>query len=551
MPINRRHRREMIFGTAAVLFAGIMNLILSGTEFSFRCIISLILLSVYLIWLFASRRRFPQKGMQRILTASAALMILWNIMQTVRRDYVPVGSAVGRQIWYCYYFPAVMLPVLLLTATWYIGKTDSSELPGSRLLLFIPTGAVSLLIALNDFHQLAFRFENGVPDARSGYSYGIIYYIAVGIMIACVAGILFRTLRSCSKKQFSRSFLLPASSAALGGLYFILYKNSGEPLIFQKMYEFPDFTCLFFMSFWESLVITHMLPSNADHEEFFKASSINAGLIDNDLNIRLHGDDSRLPTQEQLIAAEENEVIKDGRLLKVQPVPGGYFYWVEDISELQNLNMRLEETCTYLEEEHAMLDQSAKLEESRRRTAEQNKLYDSISERLSPEFESLSARLGELPEDEEGFRKSMKRAAIDGVFIKRCSNLLLLAGSSETIDSGELGLSIGESLGYLELSDIWGQADIPKGEELPSEAVLFMYELFQAAVTAALGSLNAVMVTLRTAAETEFRIELDSEELCGLTAFEERAHALGGKLACETDDGSTFITFTAKGAAVQ
>ena len=269
------------------------------------------------------------------------------------------------------------------------------------------------------------------------------------------------------------------------------------------------------------------------------------------MEIYLRGENSPRPTKDQLTEACVKEVLSGSNVLKVQPVVGGYFYWLEDISELQELNERLEETRSYLEEEHVMLDTANKLEESRRRTAEQNKLYDSISKRLNPEFESLSKLLNELPADEDDFRAVMKRAAIDGVFIKRCSNLLLLAGSSDHIDSGELGLSVGESLGYLELSDIWGQADIPKGRELPGETVLFMYELFSAAVKGALGDIHAVMVTLRLDDGIDFRTELDCECQSVPEEFFTRAASLSGKLDTVNEDGSTFVIFTAKEAALQ
>ena len=547
MPIDRKHRREMLFGAGAVLFSGIFRLVLEDTVISYHCILALILLTVYLIWLFSSRRRFPQRGMRRLLTASALLMMVWCIVKTIRYEFIPADSFLSRQIWYWYYFPMVMLPMLLLMAAFYIGRTDSYELPAVRLTAFIPALAVAAGIVTNDMHQLAFRFDHGKPDMLDDYSYGPLYFCAISIMFICVGGILFKTLLSCTKRQFQRSFLLPAGIAALAGLYFLLYTNSEEPLLFQRMYELPDLTCLFFVSFWESLVMTHMLPSNDGHEEFFKASSINAGLTDREMNVVLHGEESPLPDKEQLKEAERGEVIKDGMLLKVQPVKGGYFYWVEDIRELQQINMQLEETRSYLEEENAMLDEAQHLEEGRRRTAEQNKLYDSISRRLKPNFDRLSERLEELPDDEEGFRNSMKRAAIDAVFIKRCSNLLLLAGSDGYIDSGELALSVGESLGYLELSGIFGNAEIPRGKKLTADTVLLMYELFQAAVENALPALNAVMVTLDFGNGIDYRIELDNEDKPELSAFEKRTALLGGRISAESSDGSCFITFSVKG----
>ena len=548
VPINRKHRMELIFGMSATLFAGLAKVVLDKTVFSYHCLLSILLLTVYLMWLFASRRRFPQKGMRRILTVSAVLMMLWNIVDTIRYEFIFQDSDISRQIWYWYYLPMVMLPMLLFMAAFYTGRTDNYELSRKWVFAFIPAAVVAVGIGTNDLHQLAFEFDD---EFFISYRYGPLYYCAIGILVFSVLGILFKTLRSCTRSQFSRSFLLPAVIVALGGIYFISYKNDDDPMLFQRMYAFPDFTCLFFVCFWESLVITHMLPSNTDHEEFFRASSISAGLVDDELEIHLRGENSPVPTKEQLTDAMEFEALCGSKLLKVYPVMGGYFYWLEDISELQKLNMRLEETRSYLEEEHVMLDTANKLEESRRRTAEQNMLYDNISKRLNPDFESLSRQLNKLPDDEEGFRSGMKRAAIDGVFIKRCSNLLLLAGSNDVIDSGELGLSVKESLGYLELSDIWGQADIPEGRELPAETVLFMYELFSRAAKSAYDDVHAVMVTLRLDDGIDFRVELDCE--CEPVSDEvfSRGEELGGNIDIVHEDGSTFVIFTAKGADVR
>ena len=66
------------------------------------------------------------------------------------------------------------------------------------------------------------------------------------------------------------------------------------------------------MCFWESLVITHMLPSNADHKEFFSASSISAGLVDDEMErIRPYG--TKILTSTKLCSIENGGVIVEDK----------------------------------------------------------------------------------------------------------------------------------------------------------------------------------------------------------------------------------------------
>ena len=74
--------------------------------------------------------------------------------------------------------------------------------------------------------------------------------------------------------------------------------------------------------------------------------------------------------------------------------------------------MREGGTADYLEEENAMLRASAGIEEGRRKTEAQTKLYDRVTESLRPQLDKLDALLRALPQDEDGFREAMITADI-------------------------------------------------------------------------------------------------------------------------------------------
>ena len=289
------------------------------------------------------------------------------------------------------------------------------------------------------------------------------------------------------------------------------------------------------------------------YESLFRKSSVCGGLVDGDHNILLKSDRGAAPTKKQLSESEEHPVYlpDNTTLLKSIKTDCGRFYWYEDNSELLRLNEELSDTGDYLLEESAALNEAAALEEAKKRTAEQNRLFDGISESLQPQLNKLDEILNNLPDDEAGFCRHMKYAGVLGAFVKRYSNLLLLSSSDSKTDSFELYLCINESFTYLRLLDTACYADIQQGIELPVSYELLMYGLFESVVESALTFLPAILVTLKQDEKglTLF-IEAANEDAAVDESFYEAAKSAGFELHTEKEDGCLFVTLKAGREAV-
>ena len=501
MPISRRIKTGLVINLAVVLAAGLARVLLNRYDiFPYNGLLSLVYLNLLLQWFFSIRRRFIQRDMRRILTAAALMMILWRVIRFVKYEIVPNNSALNRHLWYAYYIALTMLPVLMFLAVMYVGKTDGKDIPKVWKLLYIPVGVIIAGVLTNDIHQRAFGFLPEFENWNRVYSYEAFYYGVVAVFVISMTGILVVVIKNCGRRGLARRLWLPAAELALGLTSYIWYAASlrGGGFILGDMYALPEFTCLFLVGFWESFVLTGLIPSNICHDVFFRVSSIRAGLTDGNYRISLRSAEGDAPTPEQIKASEcaAGILMGEDMLLKCRPVRGGHFYWMEDISELNILNRRLLETGDYLLEEHAMLETSAKIEEERARVREQNALYDSIAKSLHTQLDTLSKMFEVLPEDEEEFRRRMKYAGILSAYIKRKSNLILLSDSQRSISSEELGISIGESLEYVRLFSAECYAQIEAGHILKPELALFLYDMFQAALEAALPETAAVFVKL-------------------------------------------------------
>ena len=540
-------KKKHIIIIISVIFLGVLHAALSFTGLPRQTLFSSAYVFICVYWMHSIQRRFFDIRIKTYLTLTALLLIFLSTVQFIK--YVFVWSQpLTSYLWYTYYVPFTLCPLFMLFAVMQIGQTKKRTPMRFAYLLAVPDAAVVILILTNEFHNLAFRFST--PDRETSYERAPVYYAAVGMIVMItllIITVLFVKMRG---KRFFYRIRYTLVMILLGVSYIICYRLSSPKMIFQIMYELPEFFCLFLIGFWESLVLARVVPTNAEHSSFFRASSIKAGLTDENYDIVLKASNGVSPSPDQIRAAGRSPVyLSDNVLLKSHRVRGGSFYWTEDMSELSRLESELEDTGGYLLEEHALLNEEAKLEELKKRTSEQNRLFDGIAKSLKSQLDTIEEILNSLPDEEPGFCRMMKYAGVLGAYVKRYSNLLLLSDADSRSDSSELFLCINESFIYLRLLDVFCCADIQSGIELPVSYLLLVYNLFEEVLEASSQSVSAVFVRLRGGPHGPvFYIETSSDPVILQKSLYETIESSGFRLRTEYDDGCFFATLTGEEA---
>ena len=90
----------------------------------------------------------------------AILMIFWLAIRTFKWHFLADGDPLGRYIWYCYYIPMILIPLLGVFITMCIGKPENFKLDRRFNLLYIPAIILIVFILTNDFHNLTNIFPN-------------------------------------------------------------------------------------------------------------------------------------------------------------------------------------------------------------------------------------------------------------------------------------------------------------------------------------------------------------------------------------------------------
>ena len=425
----------------------------------------------------------------------------FSVLRIIKWDFVDYDGVVIRYVWYLFYVPIILIPVLNVRTMLYIDLPDDAERSRWWYLIYAPAVLMIAGILTNDLHEWAFRFPPDMVDWEQRYTYGPLYSVVAGWVALGVVAMLVITVRTCINRRLYRNFWVPAVVLCVGLVYYLTYNAHDMPdkSFLQKMYEVSDMMGLFWILLWESLVVTRLIPSSGGYTNAFAASSLRAGLANETfVPIQVSSTGVR-PMPEQLRAAVNSETaLPDGNtILKARSVRGGWFYWTEDVRALRELSAALEDTADYLSEEHAFLQQTAQIEEEHRRTIHRTELYDNIAQKIRPRLQLLETMLSDVPEEEEAFCGLLKRAAVVYAFLKRYPTLLLLADEETPADSTELLRCLNESANVLRQMGVQCETSVDPEITLSGETAADVYELFEAVIEEDMTNMTAVSVTLQ------------------------------------------------------
>ena len=108
-------------------------------------------------WFYAIWVRIIQVQVRRYLLAISALMVLWILLRSVK--FSISNTDAERRLWYFYYFPMLLIPMLSVFVSQSLGKTEDFRLPRWTKLLYLPTLLLLLICTSRcfPFHPAFYR----------------------------------------------------------------------------------------------------------------------------------------------------------------------------------------------------------------------------------------------------------------------------------------------------------------------------------------------------------------------------------------------------------
>lgn len=466
-------------------------------------------LLLFSLWGYSLDRRIIQPQTLHWLRLTAALMLVWLILRTLKYEFV-TDLTVARYIWYLYYLPMLFIPLLGVYIALSLGKSEKFRLTGRIGALAIIPAVLFLLVITNDLHQQVFAFSSGVPGGPDNYSYsyGPVYFCYLGWTVTCMFFSLILLLKKsrvpCSKKKRLAPFVIGCATVLYGILYL-----SGLPAIRRWFGDMNVMFCLLYAAIYESCIRCRMIPSNTGYVELFEATTLAACIADRSGNIVLR---SRAAGEGMVCPREGVPLIRpNGIRISSAPISGGYAVWQDNVRPLTELRARLSENKTKINSNKEKLREAYIIQKKLLELTEKNRIYDEMEARYGDQITRVGQLLrqcqGAAPEE---IQSALKRILLLGTYIKRSANLYFLSQEYELLPQQELRLTIDEAVRVITVCGTECSVVYHTTGPMRATEVARLLDLLKVVTEAAIGGLYSLFISVSDG-EMDLSVECAAE----------------------------------------
>ena len=502
---NRKLTSQLILYFVIVLFAYICHVIAYNSDINvvgyfFNFLRTCLYIVFFSAWGVSVYRRIMQTQVKRYLIAVASLAVFWLLLRELRYrfNHIPV---LLRLIWYGYYIPIILIPLLAFLVSLSLAKSGNFRLPKKTSLLYVPAVILILLVLTNDFHFLAFRFTESLSDwtQTTGYKYGPVFFLIVlwdmGMFISAIV-VMFLKSRVPNTRRYLPMIFTPF---AVVGIYLLVY-SINKPLL--EMFYIDDLTViesLGFISFFEICVRCGLIQSNSRYFDLFRGmQDMDVQILDNDFNAQfVSGNERQIGARDVLVSLKEPIITDDGRRQQSIRINGGFAVWTEDITELLELRETLRERHEELTERNDLLQYEYEREKQHKTIEQQNKLYDLLQSKTHSQLEKIDRLVSayQHADSHEEKKQILAKIIVLGSYVKRRKDFVLSIVESSMMSGSKLSGAFDESYRALSKKGIGGAYLVDIDSPTASgEALALAYDFFEDVTEAVLDTAKYINV---------------------------------------------------------
>lgn len=248
------------------------------------------------------------------------------------------------------------------------------------------------------------------------------------------------------------------------------------------------------------------------------------------------------------INTSEPIMLKDHIRLSASEICGGYTFWTDDVSEIEEAISELQDINKTLNERHTLIREENRTNKQKAHLLEANRLYNRMQLETAPQLKKMQDLVSTLYKEDkpENEKELLAELTLIGAYFKRRNNLLFVSETQDTIRMAELGYCFRESVSALELQGVTGSCLVEAQGNISLSESIQLYDAFQSVLQKTFSCINSIAVFLRTAEsgfemcislhlttemtfqfDSDFRIEQEEENDFLLTYFVARGDGDG------------------------
>lgn len=453
---------------------------------------------------------------RRLVIAIAMFMLMSIVLRAMKFSLFYEVDVFRRHLWYMYYIPFLMIPLLMYLAAVSIGGEERILQPWMNRIIILVTVIAILGVLTNDSHGIFFRFKEGFADWDSDYSHGISFYLLMVweyMLYFLAISVMLRKCRLKGLKSTVRLMLIPVAIAnvLIVIIIFELIRINGMELL-----SVVEVKCYMAAAILGLAIESGMIPAKEKPESLLKSSSLAIEITDKKgKNIYSAQKDDKTSYNCMYADVEEGRAGSEDTIVRRYDLGNWYGFWQEDVSELNRLKEHLTERQDELREEVELSRLENELKDKKLRIMERDRIYDQISAGTEHAVDKIYelAKLAEESDDPDELKNAGKCICFLGAYIKRFSNLYLHAATEGRIRITELGLAVQELLLQLNEMGIACECMADSDIAVPADQAMACYELIGKLLEYRLHELEGVYIRILDGDEIWLKMTLEGTQV--------------------------------------
>lgn len=452
-------------------------------------------LLLFSLWGYSLDRRIIQPQTLHCLRLTAALMLVWLVLRTLKYEIV-TDPTVARYIWYLYYLPMLFIPLLGVYIALFLGKPQEIRLNVRTGCLALVPAVLFLSVITNDLHQQVFAFSGGVPGGQdnSSFSHRPLYFACLVWMVACMFFSLVRLLNKSRIPGSGKKNLAPFVTGCITVLYGVLYL-SGLPAVRWWLGDMNVMFCLLFAAIYESCIHCRMIQSNTGYVELFEATTLAACIADSSGNIVLR---SHAACEDIACPEEGTQVFRpDGIRISSAPISGGYTVWQDNVRPLTELRAKLSGNKAIIKNNKEKLQEAYFIQKKLYELTEKNRIYDELEARYGKQINRIGQLLNQCEDTGPAeVQNLLKRILLLGTYIKRGANLYFLGMEYELLPQQELRLTVDEAVRVMTVCGTECSVVYRTTKPMRSTEVMRLFDLLKTVAEMTVNGLQSLFISV-------------------------------------------------------
>ena len=430
--------------------------------------ITLLFAILFTMWTIRLYYKLYDKKTRRYILFIGILIVFWMLIRIIRG--VTIDINIKRICWYLYYLPLIFIPTLFyVCSNSLLSKMNKTR----KIFIYLISSILLILVLTNDFHELVFKFNNGIYF-HNDYNHYIGYYlIFIWIFYLFGGGMIKLAINRLKIKKDLKVFL-PLIVLLLGLIYTYLYILD-VPYIRETNMSIVNsvLICLGIeLAFYLGLI-----PNNKKYIQKFFNSNLDMSIISLDGNTKYTTCAFKVVPNFILDDIKNNKVKqtyqKKNIVYDIKKNKDSYVILRKDLTNI----FKLKEEMLKQQKELLKQQESMKLEEKTKRELYEIKIRKDTINRVEKKLEEKRLEAKKILMKDDIKREDLEKVKRIIIYSKKKSMLIISEMNNEIYNEESIKILLNELIVGMSSLNIEGLVVVKNKMNIKGRIMSYLYDI--------------------------------------------------------------------------